>query len=105
MTNYVCVLLTYIIDPRIFLLYCEGNFVLILNSLYILSIMTSKLLVLKAYDFNNYLFLYLFINYHTITYYLLIINELSNFGHVVGVVLQTRFSFGNQSHDSPMLIV
>ena len=42
--------------------------------------------LLQAYIKN------LFINYNTITNYILIIYELSNFDHVLGVVLQTRVS-------------
>ena len=45
-----------------------------------------------------YLF-YLFINYNTITNYILIIYELSNFDHLLGVVSQTRDSGGNRTHD------
>ena len=44
--------------------------------------------------FNN-----LFIYYNTITNYILIIYELSNFDHVLGVVSQTRVSGGNRIHD------
>ena len=43
--------------------------------------------------------LYLFINYNTITYYILIIHELSNFDHVLSVVSQTRASGGKRSND------
>ena len=46
----------------------------------------------------QYLF-YLFINYNTITNYILIIFELSNFNHMLGVVSQTRVSGGNRTHD------
>ena len=42
---------------------------------------------------------YLFINYNTITNYILIIYELSNFVHVLGVMSQTRVSGGNRTHD------
>ena len=43
--------------------------------------------------------MYLFINYKTITKYILIVYELSTFDHVVGVVSQTRVSGGNRTHD------
>ena len=43
---------------------------------------------------------YLFINYNTITNYILITYELSNFDHVLGVVSQTIISAGNRAHDS-----
>ena len=39
---------------------------------------------------ENILF-YLFVNYNTITNYILTIYELSNFDHVLGVVSQTEF--------------
>ena len=42
---------------------------------------------------------YLFINYNTITNYILIIYELSNFDHVLSVVSQTRVSGGNRTRD------
>ena len=42
---------------------------------------------------------YLFINYNTITNYILIIYEQSNFDHLLGVVSQTRVSGGNYSLD------
>ena len=38
-------------------------------------------------------------NTNTITNYILIIYELSNFDHVLGVVSQTRVSDGNRTHD------
>ena len=41
---------------------------------------------------------YLFINYNTITNYILIIYELSNIDHLLGVVSQTRVSGGNRTH-------
>ena len=44
-------------------------------------------------------FIYLFINYNTITNYILIIYEQSNFDHLLGVVSQTRVSGGNRTHD------
>ena len=37
-------------------------------------------------------FIYLFINYNTITIYILIMHELSKFYHVLGVMSQTRVS-------------
>ena len=43
--------------------------------------------------------IYLFINYNTITNYILIIYELSNFDHLLGVESQTRVSGRNQTHD------
>ena len=43
-------------------------------------------------------FIYLLI-YNTITNYILIIYELSNFDHLLGVVSQTRVSGGNRTHD------
>ena len=45
-----------------------------------------------------YLF-YLFINYNTITNYILIIYKLNNFDYELGVVSQTRVSGGNRTHD------
>ena len=42
---------------------------------------------------------YLFINYNTITNYILIIHELGNCDHVLGVVSQARVSGGNRTHD------
>ena len=45
------------------------------------------------------MYLFLFINYNTITNYILIIYELSNFDHLFGVVSQTRDSGGNWIHD------
>ena len=42
---------------------------------------------------------YLFINYNTITNYILIIYELNKFYHLLGVVSQTRVSGGNRTHD------
>ena len=41
----------------------------------------------------------LFINYNTITNYIIILYEMSNFDHVIGVVSQTRVSRGNRTHD------
>ena len=41
---------------------------------------------------------YLFINYNTITNYILIIYELSNFDHLLGIVSQTRVFAGNWTH-------
>ena len=41
----------------------------------------------------------LFINYNTITNYILIIYELNNFDHVFGVVSQTRVSGGNRGKE------
>ena len=43
--------------------------------------------------------IYLFINYNTITNYILIIYKLSNLDHVLSVVSQARVSDGNQTHD------
>ena len=43
------------------------------------------------------LFIYLFINYNTITNYILIIYEMSNIDHLLGVVSQTRVSGGNRN--------
>ena len=43
--------------------------------------------------------IYLFINYNTITNYILIIYELSSFDHLLGVLSQTRVSGGNRTHD------
>ena len=51
---------------------------------------------LAIYDCNRSI--YLFINYNTITNYILIIYELSNFDHVLCVVSQTRISGGNRTH-------
>ena len=45
------------------------------------------------------LIIYLCINYNTITNYILIIYELRNLGHTLGVVSQTRVSGGNRIHD------
>ena len=50
----------------------------------------------KIFCFNY--FFYLFINYNTITNNILIIYELSNFDHVLGVVLQGREP-DNRTHD------
>ena len=47
----------------------------------------------------KYLFIYLFINYNTITNYILTIYELSNLDHTLGVVSQTRVSGVNRTHD------
>ena len=47
----------------------------------------------------NVFFFYLFIYYNTITNYILIIYELTNFDHALGVVSQTRISGGNRTHD------
>ena len=44
--------------------------------------------------------IYLFINNNTITNYTLIIYELSNLDHTLGVVSQTRASSGNRTHDA-----
>ena len=44
--------------------------------------------------------IYLFINDNTITNNIIIMYELSNFDHVLGVVSQTRVSGGNRTHDS-----
>ena len=44
-------------------------------------------------------FIYLFVYYNTITNYILIMYELSNFHHVLGVVSQTRVSGENRTHD------
>ena len=43
--------------------------------------------------------IYLLINYNTITNYNVIIYELRNFDHVLGVVSQTRVSGGNRTHN------
>ena len=48
-------------------------------------------------SFIYFLLLYLFINYNT--NYIVIIYELSNFDHVLGVVSQIRASSGNRTHD------
>ena len=50
---------------------------------------------MNSFDF----FLFLYINYNTITNYILIIYEMSNFNHVFGVASQTRVSGGNRTHD------
>ena len=42
---------------------------------------------------------FFFINYNTITNYIVIKNELRNLDHVLGVVSQTTVSGGNQTHD------
>ena len=39
------------------------------------------------------------INYNTVTNYILIINELSNFEHMLGIVLQTGVFGGNRTDD------
>ena len=52
-----------------------------------------------AFSNDLNLFIYLHINYNTITNCVLIIYELSNFDHVLGVVSQTRVSSGNRTHD------
>ena len=49
--------------------------------------------------FCMYIFIYLFINYNAITNYILIIYELSNFDHLIGVMSQARVSGGNGTHD------
>ena len=48
---------------------------------------------------NTTKFIYLFINYNTTTNYIIIIYELSNFDHLLGVVSQIRVSGGNRTHD------
>ena len=45
------------------------------------------------------IFIYLFINYNTITNYVRIIYELNNFDYVIGVMSQARVSGGNRTHD------
>ena len=50
-----------------------------------------QILIEMKFDTN----IYLFINYNTITRFVRIIYELSNFDHVLGVVSQTRASGGN----------
>ena len=53
----------------------------------------------KIHPNKTFYFIYLFINYNTITNYILIIYELSNLDHTLGIVSQTRVSGGNQTHD------
>ena len=48
---------------------------------------------------NKYLLIYLFINYNTITNYILIIYQLCNFDRVLDTVSQIRVSDGNRTHD------
>ena len=48
--------------------------------------------------FSN-IIIYLFINYNTITYYIVIIFYINNFDHELGAVSQTRVSGGNRTHD------
>ena len=48
---------------------------------------------------SNKIYLLIYYSYNTITNYILIIYELSNFEHVLGVVLQTRVFVGNRNHD------
>ena len=50
--------------------------------------------------FSLYFLFILFINYNTITNYIRIIYDLSNFNHVLGVVSQTKASDGNRNHDA-----
>ena len=45
------------------------------------------------------IFFILVINYNAITNYILSIHELSNFDHVLGVVLQARVSGRNRTYD------
>ena len=45
------------------------------------------------------IFIYLFINYTAATNCILIIHGLSNFEHMLGVVLQTRSSDGIRTHE------
>ena len=45
------------------------------------------------------LILYLFINYNTIKNYILIIYELNNFNHVLGVVSQAKVPGGSRTYD------
>ena len=52
----------------------------------------------KRENIQTFIF-YLFINYNTITNYILTICELSNFDHMLGVVSQTRVSGENRTHD------
>ena len=52
-------------------------------------------LIGDSQDFTLHLFIY----YNTITNYILIIYELTNFDHVLGVVSQTTVSDGNRPHD------
>ena len=47
----------------------------------------------------NFIYLFIFINYNTLTNYILNIYDLSNLDHVFGVVSQTRASEGNRTHD------
>ena len=57
----------------------------------------GKYFIQTYYDCRSYIsviyeiryFIYLFINYNTITNYILILYELSNFDHLLGVVSQT----------------
>ena len=56
------------------------------------------------YPYNMYIYMYcilfyLFINYNTITNYILIIYELSNLDYLLGIVSQTRDSGGNRTYD------
>ena len=72
----------------------------------LLTHVENNYFVIKTRTINNvhkythilFLFIY-FINYNAITSYILIIYELSNFDHLLGVVSQTRVSGGNRTHD------
>ena len=48
---------------------------------------------------QQFIYLFLFINNNTITNYILIIYELSNFEHLLGAVSQTRVFGLNRTHD------
>ena len=48
---------------------------------------------------SSFKFIYIFINYNTITNYILIIYRLSNLDHTLVVVSQTRVSDGNRTYD------
>ena len=49
---------------------------------------------------NFFFYFFLNIYYNTLTNYILIIYQLSNFHNVLGVVSQTRVSGGNRTNDS-----
>ena len=63
------------------------------------SIKADKLIRKEDILLTVYNVSYLFIHYNTITNYIRSIYELSNFNHLLSVVLNTRASRWNQNHD------
>ena len=67
--------------------------------LIILSITDSRKISITYLKHFNLFIIYLFINYNTITNYIPIIYELSNFDHMLGVVSQTTDSGGTRTNN------